>query len=605
MKKNKKGLKAVVTSLALATMLCAAPALATACGNKWVDNWDDGQTYANNYNVIMTVATIPPVLAALNSIESGNPTYAWAERGKTYQGINSVDNFTAIEGLNTGSNGTSGLTPDVKTNTLNIIDDIVSNDENAHITLYTVDYNALAAYAVCIQAGLMKNQVTIAMVEDGSKAYNELKTHYVDGMQTAEAAEQHYAQLVKDYEAQLKNIRKAQGASGYTDIEDTAAWALAGLDNFVYYVQDKTRVKGVLDSNANLAGSKLYNVLGVAETEDETVAKSNIVYKSINEHVTGLTVAQKEKYLTLMFGNERATTEALFSRTAAGETAVPAKKLVYICGRVKEAMNYVAEMADLNELTANYADLDAKYKEVFTTEDDYTLAYNIVNASTLSAEAKLAAINLYMDYTYQLKLIYMLYGNEYDLLFKGHPRELVEGTWEDSRYTVGTGENAVVYTALEQALVRAFYANDSIGKMIGILPGGVAAENFAYLGYEFAIGGVSSSTYTGYDPTIIVEFIQTVNADTIQSNGNVSARFAAGTLTWTKGVDTDYTTLMLNNGQTYKVLAEYFTAHGNATLATKYQNAFKAWLIATGDGITEANVANYTVDRQGNIVQVI
>ena len=47
---------------------------------------------AKIYNIIFALATVPPVLAALDSIGSGYETYAIIERGKTYNGIEKPNN---------------------------------------------------------------------------------------------------------------------------------------------------------------------------------------------------------------------------------------------------------------------------------------------------------------------------------------------------------------------------------------------------------------------------------------------------------------------------------------------------------------------------------
>ena len=51
----------------------------TGCSNKPKNEND----YETTYNVIFTLATIPPVIASLESIASGNETFALIERGKT------------------------------------------------------------------------------------------------------------------------------------------------------------------------------------------------------------------------------------------------------------------------------------------------------------------------------------------------------------------------------------------------------------------------------------------------------------------------------------------------------------------------------------------
>ena len=64
---------------------------------------------AKIYNIIFALATVPPVLAALDSISSGYETYAVIERGKTYNGIEKIDNFHNA-GFDPESNESNGFT---------------------------------------------------------------------------------------------------------------------------------------------------------------------------------------------------------------------------------------------------------------------------------------------------------------------------------------------------------------------------------------------------------------------------------------------------------------------------------------------------------------
>lgn len=570
------------------------------CGN---------QAQNHNYNVIATVASIPPVIASLESISNGNETYAWIERGKTYSGIDSLENFNNI-GFDKTKIENTGLTSDTVASIASSIEQIKARDGQAFINLYCVDFNAFAAYAMVVKAGLNDNEYKIHLIEDGSGAYADVYNNYVKDIQastTNDLAYENYVAKVQDCQTKLTQIKNSNGQS-YDAVNHSVAIALSSLDNFTYYMQSTQRMKDTLDSNTNIANSKLYAKLGLKDING--VKKANIKYKSISEYVADLSAEQKDSYLTLMFGSDKQTTKNLFERTTSNGAAVPGKKLVYIGGRVwQSGLTYVKDVTDISELTANYADLSNDYKEVFATAADYNLIYNKLAASNIANEAKIGAINQYLEYTYVLKTVQRLYGSEYDILFKGHPRELVNdiSTWQETSYRVNTGSeeepNYVSFRELLYDMVNAFYTSDSEGKLIGILPGGVAAENFAYLGYDFALGGVSSSTYTGYEKDVIVEFIISGNNTTIQTDGNVSTRYNEGSLNWTKGTDNNYTTFMLNRGNVYKTLMEYYKTT-NATLSNSYKTLFEDWLVnySTEDAITAETVENYTTDRQGNII---
>lgn len=594
-----------LTALGVATLVVPFGAVFTACGNE-----GSGEDLSHSYNVIATVASIPPVVASLESISNGCDTYAWIERGKTYSGIESVETFNNL-GFDQTKNDTKVLTSDTVVSIASSIEQIKSRDEKAFINLYCVDYNAYAAYAMIVKAGLNQGEYKIHMIEDGSGAYSDVYNNYVKDIQSSaghDLAYENYLTKVESCQTTLASIAESNGTT-YELENHTVALALSSLDNFTYHFQSSQRMKDTLDSNENIVGSKLYAKLGI--TTHSSVKAANIKYKSISEYVASLSAAQKDSYITLMFGADKATTQNLFERTSSNGENVPSKKLVYIGGRVHQSgLTYVKDMTSLTELKQNYAELASDYKEVFATEADYNLVYNKISASNLAEKAKLEAINQYLEYTYVLKTVQRLYGSEYDILFKGHPRELVNdiSTWQETSYRVNTGTeeepNYVSFRELLYDMVNTFYSSDSEGKLIGILPGGVAAENFAYLGYDFALGGVSSSTYTGYEKDVIVEFIISGNNTTIQTDGNVATRYNEGSLAWTKGNNNEYTTLMLNRGNVYKTLMEYYNAT-NETLSNSYKALYENWLInySDEDEITAETVANYTIDRQGNIIE--
>ncbi len=588
-------MKKFLSVIMVALMLIIIPFSVSGCNNN-----DDKK---QSYNVIATVASIPPVIASLESIQNGYETYAWIGRGKTYSGINNVEQFNNI-GFDTKSNTGTVLTEAEAQKVTSTIELIMDRDENAFINLYCVDFNAYAVYAIAMQAGLNDNQFKIIMIEDGSGAYSDIQTYYINGFDSPESVYQNYLTKVDACNQKLAEIKAnhGHGEKLYKIIDHEVAIALASNPNFEFLIQSKPRLTAVLNSNANIAGSKLYSTFGIVDSSDKTTIKANIKFKEISNYVSELTPKQKETYLNLMFGDDRQKIAEMFSRTTVGEITVPSNKLVFIGTRVKSSnYNYVDNLTSLDDFMQGYDSLSITLKEVFSTEEDYERIVNILNASNNSNGAKLSALNAYVEYVYILNLTKALYGTEYDILFKGHPAEIVDdiSTWQDVNYML----NEESYKQLEYNMVNSYYSSDTIGKTIGILPGGVAAENFAYIsGSDFAIAGLPSSTYTGYEKSTIIEFIITSANETLKNQSNVSARYQEGSLVWQKGEDANYTTLMLNRGNVYKALQEYY-ASTNAELASMYQTKLNNWLIANGTNITAENVNNYTVNRIGEIVE--
>lgn len=143
---------------------------------EWVNALFDGslaQSYKTTYNIIFTIATIPPVLSALDSVRNGNETYAFIERGKTYNGIDSIPNFHNI-GFDIKSNKSSGFTAkDFK-----LVSDTISTLNvfgNEHFNIYVQDGTALYATYLAANSQLSNKQFDVFRVEDWTGAYNAFK----------------------------------------------------------------------------------------------------------------------------------------------------------------------------------------------------------------------------------------------------------------------------------------------------------------------------------------------------------------------------------------------------------------------------------------------
>jgi hypothetical protein len=388
------------------------------------------------------------------------------------------------------------------------------------------------------------------------------------------------------------------------------AFALAALPNFTYLIQDRSTVV----SHINSVGENktaLGTAFGVDGYTIESEYLLKITYEKISDAVDSLTEAKRNDYLTLMYGDYYAETYEALTRTERAGEAAPAKKLVFIGSR----HNGYPELATKAEhgigqyygVPMSYAELDAKYKTalLFATEEDYNVFLDVLRndmnyTEGASEEAKKAAqwgcFGTYINYIYTLKLTYALYGEDYDIIMKGHPREVI-GAWSEwgGRYNIAYGSEGGVYCydQLLDAALLAFHKSDSIGKYIGMVPYGTSAENLAYLGADIAIAGLPSSTYNGFDPDVEVLFILADTAEDISGNASqVKSRYEAGTLFYTDKNGEKQTTVFYNTGNIYKALASIYASKGDTAMAEKYNALFASWLEANRDGKTD-------IDAQG------
>ena len=590
-----------------------------ACGNdKERETENQGE---QTYNVIFTLATIPPVLAAMDCIDNGYETYAVIERGKTYSGIESVEKFHNV-GFDVNSNKSTGFTAEEFNSMVDKVKELDALKGDAFFNIYVQDGTALKGAAIAANAGLSLNQFHIYMCEDGTGAYNALNNNYVRGKKvTAEADEiyDNYVVQAQAAKAEFETIMSKtnnKNSDAVLNYNIGKAYALASLDNFTYYIQDEATVVGILENTGEVK-TKLLSSFGVDGYHEKVDYTLNLKYQKISEGIDKLTDAERTDYLTLMYGDYYEDTYTALTRTErAGETA-PEKKLVFIGSRhggyphlASKAQFGIGGLSDGASVPASYEALDDKYKMdlLFATEEDYNAFLAVLNnAENYSADvtdeaknkAQVACFNTYIDYIYTLKFTYAVYGAEYDLIMKGHPREAI-GCWADwgNRYKVTYGEEqSYCYDQLLDTALLAFHAQDSVGKYIGMVPYGTAAENLAYLGANIAIGGLPSSTYNGYDTDVDVLFILAETSEDIIGSGKdtaasqVKERYEAGNLLYTGKDGYKQTTVFYNIGNTYKTIAEILADTDSATSA-KFYGLYKDWLKTTHAGADD-------IDEQG------
>lgn len=563
---------------------------------------ESAPTVQKTANIIMTAATIPPVVAALDSIKNGNETYAWIERGKTYSGIAQ----TEIENL--GFDPATNLASGIPDDRFPLITDKVKElaAEGYHFNFYTTDYKPWACVKVASDAKLALDSFTINMVEDGTATYDYARDYFVEPYHSVAACDEAFEACVtaaKDMfdramvDSSVLDVRKNKidhlynsYVEGYYD-----TFALSTMPNFVHLVQNKTKLDA---STSAMPGTLLRQAYGLDTNGSKYTA--NVEYISISERVSSLSADEKKEYLTLMFGDYREECERLLTRKKidGGDDAVPDKKFIFIGTRMRQSDYGLVADQKFENLPANYEDISSELRQVFMKEADYRFVYDYLN-DTSNYEAtwavasdkvlnaiKSAAFNHYVGYVYNLKFTYREIGNEYDILFKGHPSETFDEVTKWS-YTVDVDGATYQFRNYMHDLAIKFHSDDSEGKFIGVLPGGVAAENLAYLGVDTYIGGLPSSTYTGYEKSAPILFVLNPTDGDILTDGNINQRYLDGELSWEEGEET-IQTVFYNRGRIYSRLSEYFagkattaTDQGEATafaaLAESYDAKFTSW----------------------------
>ena len=293
---------------------------------------------STQYNVIFALATIPPVMAALDCIENGHETYVIIERGKTYNGIAALEKFHNT-GFDPNDNLSQGFTATELGAMVDQVKALNESTENAFFNFFVQDGTALMAAAISANAGLTRDQFLVTMYEDGTGTYDALTNTYIKGKGVTDSSDNiyiGYAEKVAEVSALFDEIM----AKNDNGVADTAlrynigrAFALAALPNFKLVMQNETEVVSIIENASLLPRTKLLSVFGVEGYDDEVEYKANIEYKTISQMVSKLSEEQRTNYLTLMYGDFYADTFAALTRTMRADEAAPAKKLVFIGSR--------------------------------------------------------------------------------------------------------------------------------------------------------------------------------------------------------------------------------------------------------------------------------
>lgn len=570
---NKKQISSIALSIA-----AAAGAFGFAgCGG--------GSGDPQHYNIIFTNSTNPPTLSALLSIKSDDPTYAYIQRGNTYYGIEDTKNFTNI-GFNIDKQ-TNAVTQAEVSKVSDAVKQIAKKKKNSTFTIYVTDYNAYGAFAAAYQAGLDDDDFDVVMVEDGSGSYGD--TNFIDTYitgKTVETSTQAFQDIIGLSRTNLEKLKNDPTCLGTeVEMQNYTAWAgLATLDNASFHGVAINNYKAIFET-AGLTSSLFYRSINNASTGYNlkmTEGTSADLYAS-------LTDAQKSEYLKLIGGDRVVAT--LRRTTDRKGNEVSSKKFVIVGSRAKSnTMSMMPDITSASELiaydsiqTGGSEALKEVVNTVFTTKADYEQVLAILNKAenAFTDAQKVSAFNLFAENKFMFQIIANYYGADRDLIYKGHPSEVVtdRAQWQDNHYSC---EGGTFVEAIYQ-LTDNFFKNDSLGSKIGVAIGGCDMSNYAFFGdLDYSIGGMQSTTYDSYNRNTPVDLIMQSNANTAYEGA--TTRYLAGQLKDTDGAVTTY----LNKGSMYQMLNK--------------ESELQTWLVSTFR-VNASNAGKYGVNKQGFVAK--
>ncbi len=418
-------MKKKIIGIALAMTLCFTSLAFVGCGKK-DDNLDGPSANAKTVNIIMTSATIPPMLAMLNTIDSNNQTYMWVGRQNT---IYSTDNLrdayasvNMIEQWSTASN--------IPKSVVNSMSQYVSNtwygsNKDCKYEIYVTDYGILSALYLVESIKIPAAYYNIHMLEDGSAAYSRF---YVDDNydDATEGKANFDANL-----AGLNSVIASMRNGTYTAPQDFSnyqySYVASTLSNCDYYLQ--------------------YPELLVSENEEIQDMMDNGTMKLVKKHQTelfnGLTDEGKSKVKSIILD------PALDAIMTPEEGK---SKVLMITGT-----SFTGEGNDLN-------------KDTFTNGEN-------------------------CRFEQYVKYLVDTYGDEYTIVYKGHPSwGLLENELESSRWVDASRLNGLTVEQGRAAAERRVQFFNDLG--IRILPAQTPAEAFIWAYSDvLSLCGYDSSLY--------------------------------------------------------------------------------------------------------------
>lgn len=479
---NKKQISSIALSIA-----AAAGAFGFAgCG---------GGSDPTDYNIIMAHSTNPAVMATIDCVKNGNPTYAWFERKGTFGGLTLNSNFTKSSNFDTAGE----LNQDVISEMGKTAFKLIKKSPKSKINIYVTDFHAIPALQVAYQAGLSEDQFHIYLIEDGAGAYSNFNTAFVsgstysagsDGADAVDTAYTKFTEKVSALNEIVEDIKEAKGVYSGDILNYSYCYAAATLPNVTYWFQDTNPLKNYLDE-AKLQGSKMYDVLHLLDDQEDytsPVTQMNLKVETQAHAEQTLTEDQKTIY------GKMSISSYMFDMMSTDD-----KKLV-IAGTSPTTIDNRDFIPDITvEALKTMHNSTGGLKEPYASllnEDMYNLV--IANLDKNGSDYD-DVLNMYLEYAGTMTAIQKKYGQEYTVMYKDHPKYGLEDsriTASDQRWTSSlfAGDDAAAKGTAMFNLVNKYYKKDTYGKEIKVME---SSTNIAtYMTYfDMDLCGWDSSFY--------------------------------------------------------------------------------------------------------------
>lgn len=208
-----------VFGIFLVAILLVCPMLLMACGNNSNDD---------HYNIILTNATVPPMMATLSCLESDDTTYMWYGRQQTFTNPSELG-FEMLENNNAPSVGISSNAVDEIANT---VLDLYMNDSKVTFDFYVTDYACEAALRIFVAQNIPEANYKVHLLEDGTGSYI-----YFDDLYGAENGAQEFEQDLTALEDVIASVKDGSYEYSIDQYHYDLTYAYATYKNVEYMLQ--------------------------------------------------------------------------------------------------------------------------------------------------------------------------------------------------------------------------------------------------------------------------------------------------------------------------------------------------------------------------------
>ena len=211
--------KGKLIGIVLALILALSSLALLACGKS--DKED-------HYNIILTNATVPPMMATLSCVESEDTTYMWYGRQQTFTSPSKLG-FEMLENSNAPSTGISSQAID---EIANLVLDLYMQNEEVTFDFYVTDYGVEAAFKIFVAQNIPQANYKVHLLEDGVGSYN-----FFEEMYGLASGSQDFAQDLANLENILKEVKNGSYNYSVSNYNYDLTYVYATYDNVDYWLQ--------------------------------------------------------------------------------------------------------------------------------------------------------------------------------------------------------------------------------------------------------------------------------------------------------------------------------------------------------------------------------